>query len=358
MDGTYQITVTVEVPLKDTGKYTCHVEHISLEKPLIVNWELKSNPVLWIVIGVIAVLGVIGIVVGFVIWKKLSGNNLANCNVTDQTEHLVRICLNKAGAGYPCMFTGGAITASVWLEQDIPACSQVEQSLPRCGWSRLFPACSQVEQSLPRCGWSRLFPACSQVEQSLPQCGWSRLFPACSQVEQSLPRCGWSRIFLHVHRWSNHCLGVAGAGYSLHVHRWSNHCLGVAGAGYPCMFTGGAITASVWLEQDIPACSQVEQSLPQCGWSRIFLHVHRWSNHCLSVAGAGYSLHVHRWSNHCLSVAGAGYPCMFTGGAITASVRAAGTQTNTGISLNLSNPCFLGCSLLSLCYRLYPLPVK
>ncbi|CAH2314437.1 class I histocompatibility antigen, F10 alpha chain-like isoform X1 [Pelobates cultripes] len=226
MDGTYQITVTVEVPLKDTGKYTCHVEHISLEKPLIVNWELKSNPVLWIVIGVIAVLGVIGIVVGFVIWKKLSGNNLANCNVTDQTEHLVRICLNKAGAGYPCMFTGGAITASVWLEQDIPACSQVEQSLPRCGWSRLFPACSQVEQSLPRCGWSRLFPACSQVEQSLPRCGWSRLFPACSQVEQSLPQCGWSRLF--------------------------------------------------------PACSQVEQSLPQCGWSRLSLHVHRWSNHCLS----------------------------------------------------------------------------
>ncbi|XP_063287547.1 class I histocompatibility antigen, F10 alpha chain-like [Pelobates fuscus] len=74
-DGTYQITVTVEVPLKDTGKYTCHVEHISLEKPLIVNWEPRSNPVLWIVIGVIAVLGVIGIAVGFVIWKKLSGQN-------------------------------------------------------------------------------------------------------------------------------------------------------------------------------------------------------------------------------------------------------------------------------------------
>ncbi|CAH2314438.1 class I histocompatibility antigen, F10 alpha chain-like isoform X1 [Pelobates cultripes] len=282
MDGTYQITVTVEVPLKDTGKYTCHVEHISLEKPLIVNWELKSNPVLWIVIGVIAVLGVIGIVVGFVIWKKLSGNNLANCNVTDQTEHLVRICLNKAGAGYPCMFTGGAITASVWLEQDIPACSQVEQSLPRCGWSRLFPACSQVEQSLPRCGWSRLFPACSQVEQSLPRCGWSRLFPACSQVEQSLPRCGWSRI-------------------SLHVHRWSNHCLGVAGAGYPCMFTGGAITASVWLEQDIPACSQVEQSLPQCGWSRLFPACSQVEQSLPQCGWSRLSLHVHRWSNHCLS---------------------------------------------------------
>ncbi|XP_063289460.1 class I histocompatibility antigen, F10 alpha chain-like [Pelobates fuscus] len=75
-DGTYQITVTVEVLPEGTGDYTCHIDHISLDKTLIVEWEPKSNPIPSIVIGVIIVLGVIA--AGFVIWKKRSAYCIGN----------------------------------------------------------------------------------------------------------------------------------------------------------------------------------------------------------------------------------------------------------------------------------------
>ncbi|CAH2314433.1 major histocompatibility complex class I-related gene -like [Pelobates cultripes] len=74
-DDTYQITVTVEVLPEDIGEYTCHVEHISLDKILIVKLEPKSNLIMWRVIGV-AILAVIGVsVAGFVMRKKRSGAN-------------------------------------------------------------------------------------------------------------------------------------------------------------------------------------------------------------------------------------------------------------------------------------------
>ncbi|CAH2314634.1 MHC class Ia alpha antigen [Pelobates cultripes] len=37
-DGTYQITVTVEVPPDEREKYSCHVDHSSLNETLIVTW--------------------------------------------------------------------------------------------------------------------------------------------------------------------------------------------------------------------------------------------------------------------------------------------------------------------------------
>ncbi|CAH2223753.1 MHC class I antigen [Pelobates cultripes] len=37
-DGTYQITVTVEVLPEEMNRHSCHVEHISLDKTVIVKW--------------------------------------------------------------------------------------------------------------------------------------------------------------------------------------------------------------------------------------------------------------------------------------------------------------------------------
>ncbi|CAH2314422.1 hereditary hemochromatosis isoform X3 [Pelobates cultripes] len=83
-DGTYQITVSAEVPPEDTGKYTCHVEHTSLDKTLIVKWEPKSNLIMWIVIGV-AILAVIGIAAaGYVMWKKRSEKKYIAANASDK----------------------------------------------------------------------------------------------------------------------------------------------------------------------------------------------------------------------------------------------------------------------------------
>ncbi|XP_063287546.1 H-2 class I histocompatibility antigen, Q9 alpha chain-like [Pelobates fuscus] len=82
-DGTYQITATVEVPPEEMDRHSCHVEHISLDKTLIVKWEPKSNLIMWIVIGVVS-LAVIGIAVaGFVMWKKRSGKEYVAANVSE-----------------------------------------------------------------------------------------------------------------------------------------------------------------------------------------------------------------------------------------------------------------------------------
>ncbi|XP_063791863.1 major histocompatibility complex class I-related gene protein-like [Pseudophryne corroboree] len=42
-DGTYQITVTVEVPAGEENRFSCHVDHISLEEMLSVRWVEAKN---------------------------------------------------------------------------------------------------------------------------------------------------------------------------------------------------------------------------------------------------------------------------------------------------------------------------
>ncbi|KAM9323872.1 uncharacterized protein PAF06_020108 [Gastrophryne carolinensis] len=37
-DGTYQIRISVEVPTSEEDSYSCHVDHVSLEEPLILIW--------------------------------------------------------------------------------------------------------------------------------------------------------------------------------------------------------------------------------------------------------------------------------------------------------------------------------
>ncbi|XP_075437018.1 class I histocompatibility antigen, F10 alpha chain-like isoform X2 [Ascaphus truei] len=77
-DGSYQIRVTVEVPAREGDSYSCHVDHSSLEEPLLVLWEPKNSDTIppYIIIAVVGVLVVIAAGVGFYVCKKRSGNKM------------------------------------------------------------------------------------------------------------------------------------------------------------------------------------------------------------------------------------------------------------------------------------------
>ncbi|CAH2314415.1 MHC class Ia alpha antigen [Pelobates cultripes] len=96
-DGTYQITATVEVPPEEIDKYSCHVDHISLDKTLIVKWKPKSTPISGIVIGVIVILGVIGAGAGFGIWQNRSGGAITGSVRAAGTQANTGISLNLPG---------------------------------------------------------------------------------------------------------------------------------------------------------------------------------------------------------------------------------------------------------------------
>ncbi|XP_063794715.1 class I histocompatibility antigen, Gogo-B*0102 alpha chain-like [Pseudophryne corroboree] len=67
-DGTYQIRVTIEVPAGEEERYSCHVDHSSLEKTLSVKWEPRSGPSVGVIIGaVIGGLAVLALVIGAVL---------------------------------------------------------------------------------------------------------------------------------------------------------------------------------------------------------------------------------------------------------------------------------------------------
>ncbi|CAJ0939697.1 unnamed protein product [Ranitomeya imitator] len=69
-DGTYQIRVSTEVTPKDGDRYSCYVDHRSLEEPLYIVWEPEKSSV-WVIAVVVAlvVVAVFGIG-GFIFYRS------------------------------------------------------------------------------------------------------------------------------------------------------------------------------------------------------------------------------------------------------------------------------------------------
>ncbi|XP_075184434.1 class I histocompatibility antigen, F10 alpha chain-like isoform X2 [Anomaloglossus baeobatrachus] len=70
-DGTYQIRVNAEVTPKEGDRYSCYVDHSSLEKPMTIMWEPEKSSVWGIaaVVAVVVAVAVLGIG-GFVIYRR------------------------------------------------------------------------------------------------------------------------------------------------------------------------------------------------------------------------------------------------------------------------------------------------
>ncbi|XP_077138038.1 class I histocompatibility antigen, F10 alpha chain-like [Ranitomeya variabilis] len=73
-DGTYQIRVSAEVTPKDGDRYSCYVDHRSLEEPLYIVWEPEKSSVwFWViaVVGALVVVAVLGIG-GFIFYRRIN----------------------------------------------------------------------------------------------------------------------------------------------------------------------------------------------------------------------------------------------------------------------------------------------
>ncbi|XP_069630038.1 class I histocompatibility antigen, F10 alpha chain-like isoform X2 [Haliaeetus albicilla] len=86
-DGTYYTWASIEALPEEKDKYRCRVEHASLPEPGLFMWETESNLLTIILVVVaVAILLVIAIIAGFILWKYKSGRKKKGYNPPSGTD--------------------------------------------------------------------------------------------------------------------------------------------------------------------------------------------------------------------------------------------------------------------------------